>query len=114
MTEPNVSHDDRAPRRIRVLIVDDHAVVRRGLATFLSAFDDLDLTGEAASGEEAVRLCAQVQPDVVLMDLAMPGMDGIATTRAIHERWPQIQVIALTSYQKDEWVRGVLEAGATS
>ena len=114
MTKPVISPDDRAPRRIRVLIVDDHAVVRRGLATFLQAFDDLELAGEAASGEEAVRLCAQVQPDVVLLDLVMPGMNGVTTTRTIHEHWPRIQVVALTSFQEEELVHGVLEAGAIS
>ena len=97
---------------IRVLLVDDHAVVRSGLAAFLLAFDDLELVGEAASGEEAVRLCEQSRPDVVLMDLVMPGMDGATATRAIRERCPQIQVIALTSFKEKELVEGALEAGA--
>jgi NarL family two-component system response regulator LiaR len=99
---------------IRVLLVDDHAVVRSGLAAFLLAFDDLELVGEAGGGEEAVRLCEQVQPDVVLMDLVMPGMDGAGATRAIRERCPQIQVIALTSFKEDELVQGALQAGAIS
>lgn len=99
-------------RPIRVLLVDDHAVVRSGLSAFLLAFDDLELVGEAASGEEAVRLCSQLQPDVVLMDLVMPGMDGVAATRAIRERWSQIQVIALTSFREEELVQGALQAGA--
>ena len=85
---------------IRVLLVDDYAVVRSGLAAFLLAFDDLELVSEAGSGEEAVRLCEQLQPDVVLMDLVMPGMDGAAATRAIRERCPQIQIIALTSFKE--------------
>ena len=97
---------------IRVMLVDDHAVVRSGLGAFLLAFDDLELVGEASGGEEAVRLCEQVQPDVVLMDLVMPGMDGAAATRAIRERCPQIQVIALTSFKEKELVQGALEAGA--
>ena len=97
---------------IRVLLVDDHAVVRSGLGAFLLAFDDLELVGEASSGEEAVRLCNQIQPDVVLMDLVMPGMDGAAATRLIRERWPQVQVIALTSFKEKELVQGALEAGA--
>ena len=97
---------------IRVMLVDDHAVVRSGLGAFLLAFDDLELVGEAGSGEEAVRLCEQIQPDVALMDLVMPGMDGAAATRAIRERWPQIQVIALTSFKEKELVQGALEAGA--
>jgi NarL family two-component system response regulator LiaR len=97
---------------IRVMLVDDHAVVRSGLGAFLLAFDDLELVGEADSGEEAVRLSDQVQPDVVLMDLVMPGVDGAAATRAIRERCPQIQVIALTSFKERELVQGALEAGA--
>jgi NarL family two-component system response regulator LiaR len=99
---------------IRVVLVDDHAVVRSGLGAFLLAFDDLELVGEAGSGEEAVRLCEQVQPDVILMDLVMPGMDGAAATRAIRERCPQVQVIALTSFKEDELVQGALQAGAIS
>jgi NarL family two-component system response regulator LiaR len=97
---------------IRVMLVDDHAVVRSGLGAFLLAFDDLELVAEAGGGEEAVRLCEQVQPDVVLMDLVMPGMDGAAATRAIRGRCPQIQVIALTSFKEKELVQGALEAGA--
>jgi len=97
---------------IRVLLVDDHAVVRSGLGAFLLAFDDLELVGEAGGGEEAVRLCEQLQPDVVLMDLVMPGMDGATATRIIRERWPHIQVVALTSFKEKDLVQGVLEAGA--
>jgi len=100
------------PTPIRVLLVDDHAVVRSGLAAFLLAYDDLELVGEAGSGEEAVRLCEQAQPNVVLMDLVMPGMDGVAATRAIREHCPQIQVIALTSFKEKEQVQGALQAGA--
>lgn len=102
------------PTPIRVMIVDDHALVRSGLRVFLLAFDDLELVAEAASGEEALRLCKQLQPDVVLMDLVMPEMDGVAATRAIRERWPQIQVIALTSFWDEELVQGALQAGAIS
>lgn len=97
---------------IRVLLVDDHAVVRSGLAAFLLAYDDLELAGEAASGEEAIRRCRQVQPDVVLMDLVMPGMDGAAATRAIRAQFPRIQVIALTSFPEQEMVQAALQAGA--
>lgn len=99
-------------KTIRVMLVDDHAVVRSGLAAFLLAHDDLELAGEAGSGEEAVRLCARFQPDVVLMDLVMPGMDGATATRAIRERCPQIQVIALTSFKEEELIQGALQAGA--
>jgi NarL family two-component system response regulator LiaR len=98
--------------QIRLMIVDDHVVVRSGLSAFLLAFDDLKLVGEAGNGEEAVRLCQQIQPDVVLMDLVMPGMDGIAATKAIKERCPNTQVIALTSFGEEERVRAVLKAGA--
>jgi NarL family two-component system response regulator LiaR len=97
---------------IRVLLVDDHAVVRSGLSAFLLAFDDLELAGEAGSGEEAVRLCDRLQPDVVLMDLVMPGMDGAQATHAIREKCPAIQVIALTSFKEKELVEGAMEAGA--
>jgi NarL family two-component system response regulator LiaR len=97
---------------IQVMLVDDHAVVRSGLGAFLLAYDDLELVGEADGGEEAVRLCAQVQPDVILMDLVMPGMDGAAATRAIRERWPDIQILALTSFKEKELVEGALRAGA--
>jgi NarL family two-component system response regulator LiaR len=93
-------------------VVDDHEMVRRGLATFLRAFDDLELAGEAADGEEAVRQCAAVQPDVVLMDLKMPRVDGVAATQTTRERFPHIQVIALTSFREEGLVQRALEAGA--
>jgi NarL family two-component system response regulator LiaR len=97
---------------IRVMIVDDHAVVRSGLSAFLMVYDDLDFVGEAASGEEAVRLCKSLHPDVVLMDLVMPGMDGAEATQAIREECPNIQVIALTSFKEDDLVQRTLKAGA--
>ncbi|MFP4344435.1 MAG: response regulator [Anaerolineales bacterium] len=97
---------------IRVIIVDDHAVVRSGLGAFLFAFDDLELIGEAKSGLEALDLCARFHPDVVLMDLVMTGMDGAEATKAIRERFPEIQVIALTSFKEDDLVQGALQAGA--
>lgn len=98
--------------RIRVLIVDDHAVVRSGLATFLSVYDDLELAGEAASGQQALGICEQVCPDVVLMDLVMPGMDGANATRAIRQQCPHVQVIALTSFRDHELIQAVLQAEA--
>lgn len=97
---------------IRVLLVDDHTMVRRGLATFLHVFDDLELAGEAANGEEAIEMCARLLPDVVLMDMVMPEMDGVAATRAIRHKFPTVQVIALTSFKEEELVQNALEAGA--
>jgi len=97
---------------IRVLVVDDQAVVRSGLAAFLSIYDDLELVGEANDGAKAVNLCGQLRPDVVLMDLVMPNMDGAEATMAIRKHYPHIQVIALTSFKEDELVKRVLEAGA--
>lgn len=100
--------------RIRVLIVDDHKVVRKGLRAFLLAYADLDMVGEAGSGDEAVRVCSQLKPDVVLMDLVMPGMDGAAATAAIRTRCPDIRVIALTSFPEEDLVQQALKAGAIS
>jgi NarL family two-component system response regulator LiaR len=97
---------------IRVMLVDDHTMVRRGLATFLKVFDDLELAGEAESGEAAIRLCAEVLPDVILMDMVMPEMDGATATRAIRRKFPQVQVIALTSFKEGDLVKNALEAGA--
>lgn len=97
---------------IRVILIDDHAVVRSGLGAFLLAFDDLELGGEASSGEGALSLCQQVQPHVVLMDLMMPGMDGATATKMIREKYPEIQVIALTSFKEKDMVEGALKAGA--
>jgi len=97
---------------IRVMLVDDHAVVRSGLAAFLAAYDDLDLLVEADDGEEAVRLCEVYRPDVILMDLMMPRMNGATATRLIRSRHPAIQVLALTSFHEETLVQEVLKAGA--
>ncbi len=97
---------------IRVLIVDDHVMVRRGLATFLRAFSELALAGEAGSGEEAVRLSAELRPDVILMDMMLPGMNGPEAIRIIRQRQPEIQILALTSFKEGELIRDALEAGA--
>jgi NarL family two-component system response regulator LiaR len=98
--------------KIRVMIVDDHAMVRSGLAAFLVSCDDLELVGEASSGEEAVRKCIDLVPDVVLMDLIMPGMDGAEATRAIRQHCPDVKVIALTSFKEDDLMQRTLQAGA--
>lgn len=99
---------------IRVLIVDDHAMVRSGLAAFLFASDELECVGEASSGAEAITKCAQLHPDVVLMDVIMPEMNGADATRAIRQQFPHIQVIALTSFHEEEWMRKALQAGAVA
>jgi NarL family two-component system response regulator LiaR len=94
------------------MLVDDHMMVRRGLATFLMVFDDLELAGEADSGEAAVQLCAQVLPDVILMDQMMPDMDGATATRLIRQQFPKVQVVALTSFKEQQMVQNALQAGA--
>jgi NarL family two-component system response regulator LiaR len=101
-------------KTIRVMLVDDHNVVRSGLATFLRAYEDLELVGEAKNGLEALNLCHKKRPDVILMDLMMPEMDGIAATRAILADCPEIKIIAMTSFEDEELVHGVLAAGAIS
>ncbi len=98
---------------IKVMLVDDHMVVRSGLSTVLAVYDDMELVGEAGDGEEAVRLSERLQPDVILMDLVMPKMDGVAAIKAIKSNRPQIQVIALTSFKEKEYVEGALKAGAS-
>jgi two-component system, NarL family, response regulator LiaR len=97
---------------IRIVLVDDHTMVRRGLATFLKVYDDLELVGEAADGQAAIQLCAQVQPDVVLMDMVMPDMDGATATRLIRQQFNSIQVLALTSFKEESLVQSALQAGA--
>ena len=97
---------------IRVLLVDDHAMVRKGLVAFLKNMPELELVGEACDGREAIEFCEQYQPDVILMDLVMPELGGVAATRTIHQRWPRVQVIALTSFQEKELVQDALQAGA--
>ena len=97
---------------IKILLVDDHAVVRSGLSKFLMVNKDLELVGEASDGAEAVQMVALRQPDLVLMDLMMPGMDGISATREIHQNYPHVKVIALTSFSEQNMVQGALQAGA--
>jgi len=99
--------------KIRVMLVDDHAVVRSGLSAFLSVIPDLQLVGEAENGDEAVVRCGLLKPDVILMDLMMPGTDGVCATRMIREKYPNVHVLALTSFQEDGLVQGAMQAGAT-
>ena len=108
MSEPGCGPSDR----IRVMTVDDHEIFRGGIAFALDAYDDLELVGGAHSGEEALRLCNEVRPDVILMDMRMPGLDGPATTQAIREQYPQVQVLALTSFHDEELVKRAMAAGA--
>jgi NarL family two-component system response regulator LiaR len=99
---------------ITVLIVDDHAVVRQGVRGYLEAQPDISIAGEAATGEEAVRLAADQVPDVVLMDLVMPGMDGVEATRRVRRVSPRSQVVVLTSYHEDVFIFPAIKAGALS
>ena len=97
----------------RVVVVDDHVVVRNGIAFSLMPFEDIEVVGEASTGEEALALCEKLQPDVVLMDLMMPGMGGSAAIAALHESCPSTQVIALSSFQEGNLVQEALQAGAS-
>jgi NarL family two-component system response regulator LiaR len=97
---------------IRIMIVDDHAVVRSGLSKFLLVNQDLELVAEASDGSEAIQIAGLHKPDIILMDLKMPGMDGITATREILQKYPQIKVIALTSFSEQNMIQGALQAGA--
>jgi two-component system, NarL family, response regulator LiaR len=99
---------------ITILIADDHEVVRQGIRAYLAAQPDLEVVGEASSGEEAVRLAGELVPDVALLDLIMPGMDGIEATRLLKKASPRTQVVVLTSYHEDEHIFPALRAGAIS
>jgi len=99
--------------RIRVLIVDDHAVVRSGLRTFFGLLDDIEVVGEAADGSEAVAAARRLTPDVILMDLMMPNMDGITAIGTIKRERPETEIVAVTSFIEEEKVTAALEAGAT-
>jgi len=99
--------------RIRVLIVDDHAMVRRGMRDFLDLHDDLEVVGEAADGLEALAATAALLPDVVVMDLLMPGLDGIAATTELKARHPTIEVVVITSFIEEDRITAALEAGAS-
>src|SRR5579875_696180 len=100
--------------KISLLIIDDHALVRQGIRAFLELQPDLNVVGEAGSGEEAVRMAAELAPDVVLMDLVMPGIGGVEATRQLKQASPHSQIIVLTSYHEDEYIFPALRAGALS
>jgi len=102
------------PEKIKVLIVDDHQVVRQGLRTFLELQDDVLVVGEAGDGESAVDMVQQLNPNVVLMDLVMPRLDGISATRQVKSLAPSVKVIALTSFTEDDKVFPAIQAGASS
>lgn len=97
---------------IRIVLVDDHGVVRQGLKAFLATEDDIEVVGEASNGREAIEIVGKLEPDVVLMDLVMPELDGIGATTAIKQQWPHVDVIAMTSFIEDEKVFGAMRAGA--
>jgi two-component system, NarL family, response regulator LiaR len=99
---------------IRVMVVDDHEMVRVGLRDFLRVYKDFSLVGEASDGEEAVNKCARVQPDVILMDLVMPRMNGVEAIRQISLRYPAVKIVALSSYDDEQLVPAALDAGAVS
>jgi DNA-binding NarL/FixJ family response regulator len=99
---------------ITVMIVDDHEMVRRGACSYLEAQPDISVVAQASSGEEAVRLAQEHIPDVVLMDLVMPGMDGVEATRKVKNASPRTQIIILTSFHQDEYIFPALQAGAIS
>lgn len=101
------------PRPIRILIADDHVMVRIGITTMLKVFDELILVGAATNGQSAIDLCDELAPDLVLMDVHMPEVDGIAATRIIRQQHPEIKVLALTGYADDNGVRKALQAGAS-
>jgi len=98
---------------IRVMLVDDHSMVRRGLTAFLKSSPDLEIVGEARDGREAIAACEKTQPDVILMDLVMPNLGGVAATRMILARWPHVRILALTSFGEKNLVQEALQAGAT-
>jgi NarL family two-component system response regulator LiaR len=100
--------------RVRVMIVDDHAVVREGLKKYLGLLNEFEIAGEAATGAEAVELAGKLRPQVILMDLVMPVMDGIEATRQLHEKMPDIKVIVLTSFTDDDKLFPALRAGAVA
>ena len=108
MSEPGGS----LSKRIRIMTVDDHEIFRGGIEFALDAYDDIELVGGAHNGEEALRLCEQLQPDVILMDMRMPGLDGPATTQAIRQQYPRVQILALTSFHDEQLVQRAMAAGA--
>jgi NarL family two-component system response regulator LiaR len=112
MTEGGVVPEAGGESKIRVVIVDDHVLVRSGLEVVLGMFDDIELVGQAGDGEDAIRLCEELRPDVVLMDLVMPGTSGIEATRRVLATCPDTKVVALTSFTEEDLIGETLRAGA--
>jgi two-component system, NarL family, response regulator NreC len=97
---------------IRVMLVEDHEVIRKGIAGLIQKMDDMEVVGEAGDGEAAIRMAGTLKPDVVIMDVMMPGLNGIEATRAIHGAFPQIKIVTLSLHSDREYVIGMLKAGA--
>ncbi len=100
--------------QIRVMVVDDHDIVRSGLTVLLETFDDMKLVGDAAGGEEAIQLCNRIRPDVLLMDLMMPGVNGVQAIDHIRRDCPETQIIVLTNFKEEKFIHAALQAGAIS
>lgn len=101
------------PQKIRLLLAEDHTILRQGLAQILDQESDIEIVGEAENGEQAVTLATQVLPDVVLMDMSMPIMNGIEAAREIHRGLPDVRIIGLSMYEDEESVKAMLAAGAS-
>ena len=99
--------------KIRVLVADDHAIVRDGIRALLALTEDIEVIGEAANGRDALKMVTRLSPDIVLMDIVMPLMDGLEATRRVHKEFPEAKVIVLTQYEDREYVLPVIEAGAS-
>jgi two-component system, NarL family, response regulator LiaR len=112
LTEGGAVPERGGEKKIKVVIVDDHVLVRSGLEVVLGMFDDIELVGQAGDGEEALRLCVELHPDVVLMDLVMPGMSGVEATRRVLGQCPETKVVALTSFTEEDLIGETLRAGA--
>ena len=98
---------------VRVMLVDDHPAIRRGLSVYLELHDDFSLVGEAMNGVDAIKMIDTIRPDVILMDIHMPGMDGITATRLIHQSYPNVKIIALTNYFEEKVIDDILAVGAS-
>lgn len=103
-----------ADRKISVVLVDDHDIVRQGAQAFLSSYPEFEIVGEAASGQQAIEIIPKLKPNVAVVDLSMPGMDGVRTIREIKRIYPQVKIVVLTSYDSDDYIFSAIKAGAIS